>query len=61
MEWVEIDRTETHENGPYVVTERAAVPGGYLVRLIAYTYDGYPSLGVSLTFVPTRGEAEWSV
>jgi len=52
LHWEEIDRVESHDNGPYVVTERTSVPGGYLVRIIGYTWDGLPSLGVSITFVP---------
>lgn len=51
--WTEIDRVETGTGpGPYVITERAPVPGGYLVRMIGYTWCGLPSLGVSITFVP---------
>ena len=52
MDWEEIDRVESHDNGPYMVTERTSVPGGYLVRIICYTWDGSPSLGVGITFVP---------
>jgi len=52
LHWEEIDRVESHRNGPYVVTERTSVPGGYLVRIIGYTLDGLPSLGVGITFVP---------
>jgi hypothetical protein len=53
LRWEEIGpREEPRENGPYVITDRAAVPGGWLVRVIAYTYDGLPSLGVGITFVP---------
>lgn len=52
LHWEEIDCVESHDNGPYVVTERTPVPGGYLVRIIGYTWDGLPSLGVGITFVP---------
>ena len=52
MHWEEIDRIETYDGGPYVITEQASVPGGSLVRIIGYTYDGLPSLGVGITFVP---------
>lgn len=52
MNWYLIDRLDTHCQGPYVITERADVDGGYLVRVIAYTRDHLPTLGVSITFVP---------
>lgn len=52
MYWTEIDRIETHERGPYVVVEEAPTDGGKLVRIVGYTHDGLPSLGVGITFVP---------
>lgn len=54
LHWEEIDRVESHDKGPYVVTERASVPGGWLVRIIGYTWENLPSLGVSITFVPEQ-------
>jgi len=52
--WEEIERTDNGENydRPYVVLERAAVPGGWLVRSMGYTADDQPSNGTSITFVP---------
>lgn len=57
LDWFEIDRNQPYENGSYVVTERADCEGGYLIRLIAYTWDGHPSLGVGITFVPAAPQS----
>ena len=52
LNWEEIDRDDGGDDQSKLVTERAAVPGGWLVRSYVESYNGRPMPGVGLTFVP---------
>lgn len=53
------DAYEAKDRRAYVETTRSPVPGGWLVRVISYTYTGIPD-GSGITFVPDP-EHTWSV
>lgn len=51
--WVEVDRETGPSDELYSITERLAVPGGWIYR--TEVRDAAPS-HVALVFVPDRGE-----
>lgn len=59
MYWEVIDPLNQDDDGrPSVVTERAEVPGGWLVRIIHHDWKGDVFQVGGLTFVPDPNQ-EW--
>jgi hypothetical protein len=51
LTWQEIESDYCGNNRPYMITERAELPHGWLVRLTLYTWE-HTVINSSLTFVP---------
>ena len=60
LEWERIDTTQAGSRAPAAITERCAVPGGWLVRQLQLDHlGGLHSVG-GITFMPDISH-EWDI